>query len=249
MLLAVDIGNTNTVLALFEGERLVRSWRMQTGAGSYDVTEENISDVIVSSVVPDEDKKLQEFCRENFSVEPIFVDASHTGLEVDLDRPEEIGADRLVNAVAVVCNYSAPAIVVDFGTATTFDVIDADGHYKGGVIAPGVNLSVSALERAAAKLPKVDIKKPLQVIGKNTEEAIQSGIYWGYVGLIEGLITKITEEIGVKPFVLATGGLAPLFAPAIELIEKVDEELTLRGLLRIYQAQKQNKQQNKEEAA
>ncbi len=243
MLLAIDIGNTNTVLALFEGEALIRSWRIETGVGAYDIPKENISDVIVSSVVPDEDKKLQEFCRKNFSVEPVFVTAEIAGLKVDLDKPEEIGADRLVNAVAVVQDYKAPAIVVDFGTATTFDVIDEQGHYKGGVIAPGVNLSVEALERAAAKLPKVDIKKPPQVIGKNTIDAIQSGIYWGYVGLIEGLIEKITEEMGAKPFVLATGGLAPLFAPAIDLIEKVDEELTLKGLLRIYQAQKNNKEE------
>lgn len=245
MLLVIDIGNTNIVFALFEGEAIVKSWRVVTGGGDCKLSQDDaakVTDVIVSSVVPSEDDKLRRYCREHFSCDPLFVEAKHTGLTIDLDKPEDVGADRLVNAVAVLQEYSAPAIVIDFGTATTFDVITAKGHYAGGAIAPGVNLSLEALERAAAKLPDIEIKRPKSVIGKNTVEAMQSGIYWGYVGLIEGLIDKITDEMGTKPLVIATGGLAPLFAPSIPAIKKVDGELTLKGLRRIHVAHKVNRQ-------
>ncbi len=240
MLLAIDIGNTNTVFALCEGEQIVKTWRSETGAADqYKELESNtvgIDDVIVSSVVPNTNEALSSFCQRQIGKAPIFVDAAMTGLTIDLDNPDEAGADRLVNARAVVDYYSAPAIVIDFGTATTFDVIDAQGRYSGGVIAPGVNLSIEALHRATAKLPSVPVEKPPAVIGKNTVHAIQSGIYWGYIGLIEGIVQKIIDDMGVKPLVLATGGLAPLFADSTPLIDKVDEELTLKGLTRIYQA-------------
>ena len=144
----------------------------------------------------------------------------------------------MVNAAAIKAHYQYPAIVIDFGTATTFDVVNAKGHYAGGVIAPGINLSLEALHRAAAKLPRVGVKKPERVIGKSTVGAIQSGIYWGYIGLIEGLVEKISKEMNEKPFVLATGGLGPLFADSTNVINAVDEELTLKGLLRIYGIQK-----------
>ena len=155
--------------------------------------------------------------------------------------PGEVGADRLVNAVAVTEFYKTPAVVVDFGTATTFDVIDVKGRYAGGAIAPGINLSLEALHRAAAKLPKVNIQKPASVIGKNTVSAIQSGIFFGYLGLIEGIVGNISKELGAKPFVIATGGLAGLFEPHTKSIHKVDDELTLKGLLRIYQHNKKRK--------
>ena len=162
-------------------------------------------------------------------------------LVIKLSKPEEVGADRIVNAVAVKTHYKFPAVVVDFGTATTFDVVDAEGAYCGGVIAPGVNLSMSALHQAAAKLPRINIKKPNNVIGKETVEAMQSGIYWGYVSMIEGLVARISKEMGVKPYVIATGGLASLFAQGTSVIEKIDEDLTLKGLIAIHQQLKESK--------
>jgi len=156
------------------------------------------------------------------------------GINILLDRPEEVGADRLVNAVAAHQCYQGPMIVIDFGTATTFDVVDADGNYCGGAIAPGINLSLEALHMAAAKLPRVAIGRPRSVIGKATVPAMQSGIFWGYVGLIEGLVKRIQEEFGSDMLVVATGGLAPLFAEATKVIDKLDPDLTLRGLLEIH---------------
>ena len=250
MLLAIDVGNTNTVFAVYKGDKLAGSWRCTTHAARTadeygvflnqiftleDIELKEISRAIISSVVPEANFHLRGFCAKYLGTEPIMVDASIAGIPVDLDHPEEVGADRLVNAVAVKKFYKTPAIVIDFGTATTFDVIDAKGRYGGGAIAPGINLSIEALNRAASKLPKVSVKKPAGVIGKNTVGAIQSGIYWGYLGLIEGLVTKISAELGTKPFVIATGGLAPLFARDTKFIDEVDENLTLKGLLEIYQ--------------
>jgi type III pantothenate kinase len=254
MLLAIDIGNTNTVFAVYQNDKLKAflksSWRFQTIAARTSdeyaallnqvFTLEGISwgkvvDVIVSSVVPDADFNVRKFCKKYMKKEPTFITAKMAGIKVEIDKPEEVGADRLVNAIAVREHYKIPAIVIDFGTATTFDVINAKGHYAGGVIAPGINLSIEALHRAAAKLPKISIKAPQKAIGKSTVTAIQSGIYWGYIGLIEGLVERISKEMGgKKPFVLATGGLAPLFADNTKVINAVDEELTLKGLLCIY---------------
>ena len=250
MLLAIDVGNTNTVFAVYNknGEQK-GSWRCTTHAArtadEYGVflnqifmlegiELKSLSRAIVSSVVPEANFHLLGFCAKYLKSDPVMVDANVAGIEVDLDHPEEVGADRLVNAVAVKAFYKYPVIVIDFGTATTFDVIDEKGRYSGGAIAPGINLSIEALNRAASKLPKVSVKKPPGVIGKNTVSAIQSGIYWGYLGLIEGLVEKISGELGAKPFVIATGGLAPLFAKDTDFIDEVDDNLTLKGLLEIY---------------
>lgn len=250
MLLAIDIGNTNTVFALFEDDELKESWRCRTessrSADEYAVFLNqlftlsqahwtDIEDIIVSSVVPDATFHVERFCRKYTDCVPFFVDAEYTNLVIDLDMPGEIGADRLVNAVAVVEHYQTPAIVIDFGTATTFDVVDAGGIYRGGVIAPGVRLSIEALSRRTAKLPQVEIKKPKRMIGKNTAAAMQSGMYWGYIGLIEGIVEKIEQEMGQDAYVIATGGLAPLYAQSTDVIDLVDEHLILKGLLRIYQ--------------
>lgn len=253
MLLAIDTGNTNTVFALYKGDELVHSWRCQTiasrSADEYAsflnelfalayVKWSDVSDVIVSSVVPDVNFHIKEFCRKYLEREVLFVDHQVAGVEIDMARPDEVGADRLVNAAAVRAHYKSPAIVIDFGTATTFDVIDGQGRYAGGAISPGINLSVSALHQAAAKLPSVTIKKPDTVIGKDTVGAIQSGIYWGYMGLIEGIISNITKELGEQPFVIATGGLAPLFAGNTDAIDEIDDQLILKGLLVIHQNHK-----------
>jgi len=249
MFLAVDIGNTNTVFALYDGEMLQDSWRCKTeGSRTSDeyaaflnelFTLSNahwtdIEDIIVSSVVPDATMHIERFCKKYVDCIPFFVSTENTNLVIDLDTPGEIGADRLVNAVAVVEHYETPAIVIDFGTATTFDVIDTGGIYRGGVIAPGVRLSMEALSHRTAKLPQVEIKKPPRMIGKNTGDAMRSGMYWGYIGLIEGIIEKIEQEMGLDALVIATGGLASLYAQSTDVIKVVDEHLILKGLLKIY---------------
>ncbi len=260
VLLAIDIGNTNSVFAVYRGETLVAHWRCQTAAGrtadeyasflqglfvDKKLGWKDIDDVIICSVVPDSDFHIKGFCRDYLKKKPVMVGADNVNIGIDLDRPEEIGADRLVNAVAVREFYKTPAIVIDFGTATTFDVVDKKGRYAGGAIAPGIHLSIEALHRAAAKLPRVAVKKPARAIGKNTVEAIQSGIFWGYIGLIEGVVEKLSKELGAKPYVLATGGLAPLFAPHTKSINHVDDELTLKGLLLIHQESKNEKKRKK----
>ncbi len=256
MLFAIDIGNTNTVFAVYRGEKILATWRCQTVASRScdeyasflkglfslaDIDWKKLDDVIIASVVPDADFHIKGFCEIYLKKKPLMVGPAQVPIKIDLKTPEEIGADRLVNALAVIEFYKAPAIVIDFGTATTFDVIDAKGRYAGGAIAPGINLSIEALHRAAAKLPKVNIKRPKSVIGKSTVEAIQSGIFFGYLGLIEGIIANISKELGSKPLVLATGGLATLFQPHTKVIHKVDDELTLKGLLRIAQYNKKRK--------
>ena len=249
MLLTIDVGNTNTVFAVYKERELIGSWRCQTvSARSADeyaaflkelfllsgLQFTHMQDVIIGSVVPEANFHLIAFCRKYTKLEPVFVTNEIVGLDIDLDNPAEIGADRLVNAVAVLAHHQVPAIVIDFGTATTFDVIDEKGRYCGGVIAPGINLSVEALHQASAKLPRVNVQKPKAAIGKNTIEAMQSGMYWGYISLIEGLVEKISQELGEKPFVLATGGLAALYAQTTDVIQQVDDELTLKGLLEIH---------------
>ena len=254
MLLAIDIGNTNTVFALFgkDGD-LIENWRMQTQAmrtvDEYGVFVQQllnldlktISDVIVSSVVPEANRHIQGFCQKYIEKACTFVSKDSVPVAVEVDRPEDVGADRLVNAAAVVAHYPQykehGAVVIDFGTATTFDVISADGAYAGGVIAPGINLSINALHQAASKLPKVSVSCPDNVIGKTTVQAMHSGIYNGYKGLIEGVVSGICDELGGKPFVLATGGLAPLFAEDSAVIQTVDQELTLKGLYEIHKSQ------------
>src|SRR5207237_6858149 len=192
---------------------------------------------IIASVVPEANFNLRRLCREYCRSEPLVV--GEPGLAIGaralVDRPEEVGADRLVNTVAAHDRYKGPLIVVDFGTATTLDVVDRDGNYCGGVIAPGINLSLTALHMAAAKLPSVRISRTEHVIGKDTESCMQSGIYWGYVGLVEGLVGRIKSEFGAPMRTIATGGLAPLFAGATDAIEDVDPDLTLWGLRLIFE--------------
>jgi len=252
MLLAINSGNTNTVFALFEGDELKGVWKAaanhkRTG-DEYAVwltqlmaldgfRREDVDAVIVSNVVPAAAFNLKTLCRRFFHAEPRFVgeDGLDLGIEVLLDRPEEVGADRVVNAIAGKDRFGAPLIVVDIGTAATFDVVDRDGNYCGGAIAPGINLSLKALEMAAAKLPHVAIRRVDKVIGKSTVPAMQSGLFWGYVGLIDGLVARIKAEFGRPMRVIATGGLAPLFEEATSVIEAVDPDLTLWGLRLIHE--------------
>lgn len=252
MLLAIDAGNTNTVFAVSKnGEKPVAVWRIRTeGARTADeyaswlypllqqanLHLKEIKAVIIGSVVPNANFHLRSFCENYLKAKPIFIgDAGvDAGIHVTLPRPEEVGADRIVNAVAAKEQYKLPCVIIDFGTATTFDVVNKDGSYIGGVIAPGVNLSLDALHRAAAKLPKVDIAKPERVIGNDTVSAMKSGIFWGYISMMEGLLARIEKEMGEKPYVIATGGLAPIFAGSMAGINTVDDELTLRGLELIY---------------
>ncbi|NQV48292.1 MAG: type III pantothenate kinase [Rhodospirillaceae bacterium] len=252
MLLAIDSGNTNTVFAVFDqnGE-ILGEWRSSTNAARTsdeygvwlmqlmaldDIDRNTIDASIIATVVPATLFNLKSMCRDYFHSEPLIIGQPdvHLGLKVLVDQPDEVGADRLVNAISGHGRYGGPLIIVDFGTATTFDVVDKDGNYIGGVIAPGVNLSLEALHAAAAKLPRVAIGRPDRVIGKGTVEAMQSGIYWGYISMIEGLVTRIREEFGGDMNVIATGGLAPLFAQSTEMIECADAELTLRGLYAVH---------------
>ncbi|MBC8267572.1 MAG: type III pantothenate kinase [Rhodospirillaceae bacterium] len=256
MLLAIDSGNTNTVFAIFDehgtvlGEWRASStpertadehgvWLMQLLALS-GIDRASIENAIIATVVPSTLFALKTLCRTYFNADPLVVgeDGVELGIDVLLDQPQEVGADRLVNAISAHRRYGGPLIIVDFGTATTFDVVDGDGNYAGGVIAPGINLSQEALHTAAAKLPRVAICKPERVIGKGTVEAMQSGIYWGYLSMIEGVTRRIEEEFGTSMKVIATGGLAPLFAQSTDSIECADGELTLRGLYTIYQLNK-----------
>lgn len=251
MLLVIDVGNTNTVFAVFDKDKIKGQWRIATNpkmtADEYainltqllslgSVNIKKIRSVIVSSVVPQGVFSLKKFCKNYFGCDPFIVGDINIGVEIRLDKPSEVGSDRLVNAVAAYNKFGGDVIVVDFGTATTFDVIGTKGEYMGGVISPGINLSVDALNAAAAKLPEVDVAKPEKVIGKSTVGAMQSGIYWGYVSLIEGVVARIQGEYGKKMKVLATGGLAPLFFKAIESIEYLEPDLTIEGLKLIYDA-------------
>lgn len=254
MLLAIDVGNTNTVFALFKNDDLKHFWRCKTessrSADEYavflnqlfelvKVSWTDINDVVVSSVVPETNFNLDRLCEKYIHKDPIFISSkSVCGITIDLDQPKEIGSDRLVNAVAASKHYTLPAIVIDFGTATTFDVIDEGGIYRGGAIAPGVRLSVEALTSRAAKLPRINIEKPDSVVGKSTLAAMQSGMYWGYVGLIETIVKQIKTESGKDFTVIATGGLAPLYAQSAECIDAVDENLIFKGLLEIYKSHK-----------
>ena len=251
MLLTIDCGNTNTVFAVFDGEVALGEWRASTvperTADEYaiwlmqlmslrDLAREAVTAAILSTVVPQALYSLRVLCRHYFDCEPMVVGAEGVdlGIEVKVDRPGEVGADRLVNSVGAHVGYGGPLIVVDFGTATTFDIVDGEGSYLGGVIAPGINLSLEALHMAAAQLPRIAIGRPQTVIGKGTIGAMRSGIYWGYVGLIEGLVGRIIDEYGSPMKVIATGGLASLFDDATMVIDSADGNLTIRGLLEIH---------------
>jgi type III pantothenate kinase len=249
MLLAIDVGNTNTVFAIHDGRDFVADWRcateVQRTADEYWVwlntlmtlqgAELQITEVIVSSVVPRVVLNLRVLCHRYFDCRPLVVGKSDCLLPVDVrvDADTQVGADRLVNTVGAFNQLGGNLIVVDFGTATTFDVVASDGAYVGGVIAPGVNLSVEALHLAAAALPHVDATKPQRVIGTDTVTCMQSGIYWGYVGLIANITAEIKAEHGSPMKVIATGGLASLFDQESGLFDLVDNELTMSGLVAI----------------
>ena len=258
MLLAIDVGNTNIVFAICDGDEIKWRWRISTdGQRTADeyavwlhqlmqlegVERAHVDAAIIATVVPQTLFNLQRLCRKYFQVDALVVAVGNInlGLRIDLPNPAEVGADRLVNAIAAHAAHPGNLIIVDFGTATTFDVVSADGAYQGGVIAPGINLSMDALYQAAAKLPRIAVEPPtsasggnLGVIGKGTVHAMQSGVFWGSVGLIEGLVARITLEIGGAVTVIATGGLATLFNRHTSAIDSVDGDLTIRGLIRIH---------------
>jgi len=249
-LLAIDVSNTHTKIGVFDGARLVRHWRVRTDedrtADEYGVlllglfqaagaSTAEINGVIVSSVVPPMNPMLDELARTYFGQQPVHVrPGTKTGMPILYDNPREVGADRIVNSVAAYERYHNACIVVDFGTATTFDCVSGRGEYLGGVITPGIGISLDALCAKTAKLPKVELVKPTRVIGKTTVHAIQAGSIYGYVALVDGLVDRIRGELGAGARVIATGGFATLLAPESRTIETVDEFLTLDGLQLIY---------------
>ena len=253
MLLAFDIGNTNITLGLFEGDALARSWRLETvntrTADEYSLlisqllsqaqlNPKAVTGSIIASVVPVLTRTIEKTLRGLFGSAPMTVGPGlKTGMPVLYDRPKDVGADRIVNGVAAYHRFGTACIVVDFGTATTFDSITGKGEYAGGAIAPGIGLSMEALFRRTAKLPRVDIDRPSRVAGRSTVESIQSGVYWGYVGLVDGVVDRMRAEMAPKGRsvkVLATGGLAPIIAKDARSIEVVVEDLTLEGLQLIH---------------
>jgi type III pantothenate kinase len=252
MLLAIDSGNTNAVFAVYDRDTLRASWRVSTNArrtaDEYAVwltqllalaglTRTDIDATIIANVVPEAGFNLQALCRRYLGSEPLVVGSPQCrlGIGVDVDMPaESVGADRVANAVAARDRHVPPLMVIDFGTTTNFDIVDRNGNFCGGVIAPGPNLSLQALATAAANLPLVAIQRPRTVVGRSTVPAIQSGVFWGYVGLIEGLVRRIRAERGEAMGVVGTGGLAPLFAGATDMIDQVDPDLTIWGLRLIY---------------
>ena len=254
MLFVIDVGNTNTSLGVFDGEKLKAHWRLTTArARTVDewgvltrnlfalanVDFKSIDAIAIASVVPPLNFTLKRMAEGYFEVVPLFIDHSvDTGVPILYQPPSDVGADRIVDAVAAIKKYGAPCIVVDFGTATTFDAINSKGEYLGGVITPGITISSDALFERAAKLPRVEIKRPQKAIGSATVEAMQSGLYHGYVGLVDGILRKMIDELGGSPRVIATGGLAPLIATGSEFVELVDETLTLEGLRLVYQRTK-----------
>src|SRR5688500_6020582 len=254
MLLVIDVGNTNTSLGVYRGAELVAHWRLTTdrartvdeyGGHARNLFElaaldfKAINAIAIASVVPPLNYTLKTMAETYFNLSPLFVDSNtNTGLKILYEPATDVGADRIVDAVAAIEKYGAPCIIVDFGTATTFDVINSNGEYLGGVITPGIMISSDALFERAAKLPRVDIKRPQRVIGSSTTTAMQSGLYYGYTSLVDGVLKKIIEELGESgksAHVIATGGLAPLIATGSEYIQVVDDTLTLDGLRLIYE--------------
>ncbi|MBX5465063.1 MAG: type III pantothenate kinase [Clostridia bacterium] len=250
MLLALDVGNTTTMLGLYRGRQLVRHWRVSTRpertSDEWAVVlqvlfdrsgerPEEVDGAAVACVVPPALAALERFLRQELHVEPLVVGPGvHTGMPIRYENPREVGADRIVDAVAAYEKYGGPVIVVDFGTATTFDVVDAGGSYLGGVIAPGIGISTEALFEHASKLPRVELVRPPRVIGRNTVHSMQSGILFGFAGQVDALVRRIQRELGQETAVVATGGYAELVASESECIQRVDPFLTLAGLEIVY---------------
>ena len=250
MLLVIDVGNTNTVLGIFDNDVLVHDWRIRTvtdhtvdeyGMLIYNlyktskISSQNITDIIISCVVPPMLNILEPVCEKYFNLKPLIVGPGvKTGMPIFYDNPKEVGADRIVNAVAAYERYKRDLIIVDFGTATTFDYVSAKGEYLGGCISPGIMISSEALFERAAKLPRVELSKPKTVIAKDTVSSMQAGIVYGYAGLVDGLVERIKAEVKGNPKVVATGGLARIVAAETRTIEVVDDMLTLEGLYIIY---------------
>lgn len=253
MLLAIDAGNTNVVFAVFDGDTLVDQWRIATNprrtADEYGVwltqvlehrglTLDQISGAILSCVVPKALFDLRQLAKRYFHTELLVIGDNNITVDmaVKIDQPREVGADRLVNAFAAWQRFKSALIIVDFGTATTFDIVSDEGAYVGGVIAPGVNLSLDALQKAAAKLPQIGIQRPQKTVGTTTVTAMQSGIYHGYAGLVEGIVRNVKAEIKTNMQVVATGGLASLYNHACECIDHIEPDLTIWGLKAIYES-------------
>ena len=252
MLLAIEQGNTNTLFAVHDGATWIAQWRTATEASrtadEYAVwltqllamrglALKDLDGCIVSSVVPQSIFNLRNLSRRYFNVEPLVIgENARLGIDVRIEKPSEAGADRLVNAIGAHMVYPGPLVVIDSGTATTFDIVAADGAFEGGIISPGINLSMQALHEAAAKLPRIAIQKPAgnRIVGTDTVSAMQSGVFWGYISLIEGLVSRIKKERGEAMTVIATGGVASLFEGATDSIDHFDSDLTIRGLLEIY---------------
>jgi type III pantothenate kinase len=267
MLLVIDVGNTNMVIGIFSGETLLESWRVATQVERTTdefgilfkellvfskVKRQEIDGMIISCVVPPLRPPLEGLGRKYFELEPMVVEPGiRTGMPIHIDNPREVGADRIVNAVAGYRKYKTSLIIIDFGTATTFDFVSSAGSYEGGIIAPGLAISAEALFRQASKLPRVELQWPEKVVGKSTIAAMQSGILFGYEGLVDGIVTKMKDEIQEQypkeaiPKVIATGGLAPLIAKGAKTIEAVDENLTLDGLRLIFELNREDEKSKK----
>ncbi len=251
MLLVIDVGNTNTVFGLHDGTSWVHQWRSATDATKtaddhaswlwrladmQGVKLEGVKGCVISTVVPQAQFNFRNLARRYLNVEPMFIGdaALKTGVAIRITTPSQVGADRIASALGAHVSYTGNLIVIDSGTATTFDVVAADGGFEGGIIAPGINLSMKALHEAAAQLPRIAIQKPPQVIGNDTVSAMQSGIFWGYIELIDGLVRRIKAEYGKPMTVVATGGVASLFEGASDTIDHYDQDILLKGLLEVW---------------
>jgi type III pantothenate kinase len=259
MLLAIDVGNTNIVLGVYEGDELATSWRLSTSRimtadeygililnlfGRHKLKTSQVSAIIISCVVPPLMPTLEQVAQKYFHVEPLIVEPGiKTGMPLMYENPKEVGADRIVNAVAGYEKYGGPLIIVDFGTATTFCVVSARGEYLGGAITAGLGIASESLFQRTARLPRIELIKPRQVIGRSTVVSMQSGLIYGYIGQVEGLIQRITHELGGfdEPTVVATGGIASLIAPECRNIHYIDQNLTMEGLRIIYQKNKESR--------
>src|SRR5271165_1396422 len=275
MLLVLDVGNTNTVLGVFEANpaghgivrygRLIANWRVSTAKtqtvdeygvlfrnlfAMHELEVSSVQGTVISSVVPPLDSTLREVCERYFHSRPLFIEPGvKTGMPVHYDNPAEVGADRIVNSVAAFEKFGGPCIVVDFGTATTFDVVSKNGEYLGGVITPGIGISADALFARTARLPRVDIRMPPRVLATNTVNSLQSGLYYGYLGLIDGILERLIAELGDNVSVVATGGLAALMGGGSKYIREIDDLLTLEGLRIIYERNQAHTKRRSEGAA